>query len=235
MAMDFHIGTSGYSYKEWKGTFYPGDLPADRMLGFYSGRFNAVEINNTFYRMPRSSVMEQWREQVPDPFRFVLKTPQRITHRKKLEDIGSDFNYFLETARVLGDRLGPLLVQLPPWQRKDIEKLRALLALVPRDIRVALEVRHASWVDEEVTGVLRDANVALCVSDTEELERPADIVDSATWGYLRLRRCDYDETSLRAWLERIRGYEWRDVWVFFKHEDEGRGPDFARDFASLVS
>ena len=233
--MDLHIGTSGYSYKEWKGTFYPEDLAANRMLEFYANHFGAVEINNTFYRMPRANVLEQWSKQVPHHFRFVLKMPQRITHKKKLADVEEDLDYFVTTARVLGPRLGPLLVQLPPWLRKDIEKIRAFLARIPSDVRIALEVRHASWNDEEVREILRGADVALCVADTEDLDQPSEITSTAGWGYLRLRRCDYKETDLRAWRERILGFDWSDAWVFFKHEDEGRGPDFARIFASLAS
>jgi len=228
--MQIRIGTSGYSYKEWKGTFYPDDLPASKMLGYYAERFDTVEINNTFYRMPKTSVLESWKAETPDGFRFVLKASQRITHRKDIEESKSAAEYFFRTAATLGEKLGPVLVQLPPWAKRSDERLETILATVPDGISVAIEFRHESWNDPEVHAILRRHDAALCVSDTEDLAAPAPIVATASRGYLRLRRCDYDQAVLAAWRDRIEREAWDEAWVFFKHEDEGKGPDFAAMF-----
>jgi uncharacterized protein YecE (DUF72 family) len=168
-----YTGTSGFSYAEWKGSFYPEDLPAAKFLSYYSGRLPAVEINNTFYRMPKASMLEGWRDAVGDDFRFVLKVSQRITHRQRLVDCGDSVRYLLETSAVLGEKRGPFLVQLPPFLRKDAERLRGFLAVWPRDVPAAFEFRHRSWFDDEVLAVLRDAGMALCVADTDEAEGKA--------------------------------------------------------------
>lgn len=229
------VGTSGFSYKEWKGSFYPEDLPASKMLSFYADHFGSVEINNTFYRMPEAKTLEKWAAEVPDGFTFVLKAPQRITHQKKLANVEDDVRWFVEVAGALGPKLGPLLFQLPPYLRKDVEKLRTLLALVPRERRVALEVRHASWVDEEVHEALRERDAALCLADTDEVADPeALVVRTASWGYLRLRRTDYSDEQLAAWRDRIVRQSWSEAYVFFKHEDEGKGPAFAKRFLALT-
>ncbi|MEO8379003.1 MAG: DUF72 domain-containing protein, partial [Acidobacteriota bacterium] len=188
------VGTSGYSYKEWKGTFYPSDLPAAKMLTYYAGHFGSVEINNTFYRMPEEKTMEKWAGEVPDDFTFVLKAPQRITHQKKLAGVEDDVRQLVEVGQVLGAKLGPLLFQLPPYSRKDVEKLRALLARIPPGVRVALEVRHDSWLAEDVYDALREHDAALCAADTDEVADPAALlVPTASWGYLRLRRTEYSD------------------------------------------
>ncbi len=225
------VGTSGYSYKEWKGTFYPADLPAAKMLPFYAQHFGSVEINNTFYRMPEAKTMEKWSGEVPDGFTFVLKAPQRITHQKKLAGIEDEVRHLLEVAAVLGPKLGPLLFQLPPYLRKDVEKLRGLLSLIPHGWRIALEVRHDSWLDDEVYALLRQHDVPLCLSDTDEVADPDTLlVKTASWGYLRLRRTEYTDEQLAAWSHRIDAQSWSDAYVFFKHEDEGKGPAFAKRF-----
>jgi uncharacterized protein YecE (DUF72 family) len=225
------VGTSGYSYKEWKGTFYPADLPAAKMLSFYAEHFGSVEINNTFYRMPAASATEKWASEVPDGFTFVLKAPQRITHQKRLVGVEDEVRYFLEMASLLGPKLGPLLFQLPPNLRKDVEKLRGFLSLIPHNWRIALEVRHDSWVDDEVYSVLREHDVPLCLSDTDEVTDPDSlIVKTASWAYMRLRRSDYSDEQLDAWRRRIDAQSWSDAYVFFKHEDEGKGPVFAKRF-----
>lgn len=230
------VGTSGYSYKEWKGTFYPDDLPAAKMLSFYAAHFGSVEINNTFYRMPDAKTMEKWASEVPDGFTFVLKAPQRITHQKRLAGAEGDIRHFVEVGSVLGPKLGPLLFQLPPYFRKDVEKLRGLLAAVPRENRVAFEVRHESWLDDEVYSVLRDHDVALCASDTDEVADPDRIlVPTASWGYQRLRRTEYSDEQLAAWARRVESQSWSDAYVFFKHEDEGKGPAFAKRFLAALS
>jgi uncharacterized protein YecE (DUF72 family) len=232
--MHLVVGTSGYSYKEWKGTFYPDDLPAAKMLAFYAGRFGSVEINNTFYRMPEAKTLAKWSGDVPDGFTFVLKAPQRITHQKRLAGAEDDVRHFLDVAATLGPKLGPLLFQLPPYFRKDTAKLRGFLALIPAQRRVALEVRHESWLDDEVYAALREHDAALCLSDTDEVEDPDRlIVNTASWGYLRLRRTEYREGMLAAWRSRIERQTWSDAFVFFKHEDEGKGPQFAKEFLAL--
>jgi uncharacterized protein YecE (DUF72 family) len=228
------VGTSGYSYKEWKGIFYPEDLPAAKMLSFYAAHFGAVEINNTFYRMPEAKTLEKWRDEVPDSFTFVLKAPQRITHQKKLAGAEDDVRHLLEVAATLGPKLGPLLFQLPPYLRKDVPRLRDFLSTIPRDVRTALEVRHDSWLDDEVYALLRDHDVALCLADTDEVtDADALIVKTAGWGYMRLRRTEYTDEQLAAWRDRIAAQEWSDAFLFFKHEDEAKGPAFAKRYLSL--
>ncbi|HEX2832424.1 MAG TPA: DUF72 domain-containing protein [Thermoanaerobaculia bacterium] len=224
-------GTSGYSYKEWKGTFYPSDLPASKMLSFYAGHFGSVEINATFYRMPEAKTLAKWATEVPDTFTFVLKAPQRITHQKKLVGIEDDLHFFFDTAATLGSQLGPILFQLPPYFKKDIDKLRGLLSRLPEGTRAALETRHDSWLSDDVYDVLREHDAAFVAADTDEIEDPATIfTPTASWGYLRLRRSDYSDQQLKDWARRVEGTSWSDAYVFFKHEDEGKGPAFAKRF-----
>jgi len=219
--MQIRVGTSGFSYREWKGSFYPGDLKNADMLSYYAERFSSVEINNTFYRMPKASVLEGWAAQVPPDFLFVLKASQQITHRKRLREAGEPLAYLLETAATLGDRLGPLLFQLPPNLKKDVDRLRDFLALLPGGRPFAFEFRHETWSDDEVHDALRERNCALVCADTEASgEDGAPIVPTADWGYLRLRRCDYTAEELRPWADRIRAQPWERAFVFFKHEDE---------------
>lgn len=232
--MTLHVGTSGYSYKEWKGPFYPEDLAEKQMLRFYGERFRTVEINNTFYRMPKTSVLEAWAGEVPDGFTFVLKASQRITHVQRLKDAGDSVSYLLKVAAALKERLGPLLFQLPPNLKKDAPRLREFLALLPAQTRAAFEFRHASWFDEEVFGLLREHQAALCIAEAEnDLEVP--FVKTADWGYLRLRRPDYGDAELKTWAERVQGQGWEDAFVFFKHEDEGMGPKMAARFLELAA
>jgi uncharacterized protein YecE (DUF72 family) len=232
--MNLYVGTSGYSYKEWKGTFYPRDLPDKQMLRFYGERFRTVEINNTFYRMPKAAVLEGWANEVPADFKFVLKAPQRITHMQRLKNAGDSVSHLLEVSAALKERLGLLLFQLPPNLKKDVQRLQEFLALLPPQRRVTFEFRHQSWFDEEVFGVLRDHGAALCIAEAEDsLEIP--FVATADWGYLRLRRPDYGDAELRTWLRRVREQGWQDVFVFFKHEDEGKGPEMAKRLMELAS
>jgi uncharacterized protein YecE (DUF72 family) len=228
--MNLYVGTSGYSYKEWKGTFYPKDLPAQEMLRYYGERFRTVEINNTFYRMPKAAVLEGWAEAVPADFKFVLKAPRRLTHLKGLGDAGNAMSYFLEVAGTLAKRRGPLLFQLT--SKKDVPGLGALLAMLPQQYPAALDFRHQSWFDDEVFGVLRD-RAALCIADAEsDLDVP--FVATTDWGYLRLRRDDYSDAELKKWLARIRAEAWRDAFVFFRHEDEAKGPRLAQRLLALA-
>ena len=231
--MNLHVGTSGYSYKEWKGSFYPEKIPAKDMLRFYSERLSTVEINATFYRLPQKSTLENWKEQVPKTFRFSLKAPQRITHFKRLKEVSEDAKYFLDIAATLEDQLGVVLFQLPPNMRKDLSRLETFLRELPTQPRTAFEFRHPTWFDDDVLEMLRARNCALCVSDTDDL--PATHIDkTADWGYLRLRRVLYSEEHLQDWLKRVRDQNWNETFVFFKHEDEGTGPRLAAQFLKLA-
>ena len=231
--MKLHVGTSGYSYKEWKGNFYPEDLPAKEMLSYYSRRLPAVEINNTFYRLPQPRMIENWKAQVPARFRFSIKASQRITHIKRLNNVADETKYLLETAALLEGRLGVVLFQLPPNMKKDSGRLRAFLDLLPAGTRAAFEFRHETWFDEETFDLLREKDCALVVSDTDE--KPlTEIIGTAQWGYLRLRRTFYDESDLVEWLRRVREQKWKDAFVFFKHEDEGTGPKLAAQFIEMA-
>jgi uncharacterized protein YecE (DUF72 family) len=233
--MQVLVGTSGYSYKGWKGSFYPEELKAADMLRHYAQRLQTVEINNTFYRMPKASLLEHWAEQVPESFVFVLKGSQRITHRLRLKDADDAVAYLFATAATLGAKLGPVFFQLPPYLKKDVARLRSFLALLPVERPVAFEFRHETWFDEEVYGALRERGVALCAADTDESgDAGAPIVPTASWGYLRLRRADYSEGDLRAWADRIRAQSWERAFVFFKHEDAGKGPALAADFRRVL-
>src|SRR3989441_5483844 len=221
--MNLYVGTSGYSYKEWKGTFYPDELPDKQMLRFYGERFRAVEINNTFYRMPKASVLESWAAAVPADFKFVLKASHRITHMQRLKDSDDSVSYLLEVAGALKERLGPLLFQLPPYLKKDAPRLGEFLGLLPPDRPAAFEFRHQSWFDEEVFGLLREHQAVLCIAEAEnDLEIP--FVSTADWGYLRLRRPDYGDADLKTWAERVRRQDWRGALIFFKNEGGGEGP-----------
>jgi len=231
--MPLFVGTSGYSYKEWKGSFYPEKLPAKEMLAYYASRLPAVEINNTFYRLPQKSVLENWRDQVPESFRFSVKASQRITHFKRLNGVVDETNYLLETAAALEERLGPVLFQLPPNMKKDLDRLQKFLETLPAGTKATWEFRHPTWFDDDVLQLLSNHNHALCISDTDDL--PVNHVDkTADWGYLRLRRVNYSPENLVEWLQRVRDQAWNDAYVFFKHEDEGTGPKLAGEFLKLA-
>lgn len=232
--MDLRPGTSGFSYDEWKGPFYPEDVAKDAMLSFYAAHLPAVEINNTFYRMPKGAVLEKWCAEVPATFRFVLKAPQRITHHRKLRDPDS-VAYFFSQAAHLGERMGPTLFQLPPWLKKDVPLLTDFLATVPPERRIALEVRSSTWLDDEVLEILRARDVALCIADFDESERSIPFVPTASWGYLRLRAERYDDAQLREWIDRVSAQPWSSAWVFFKHEGEGVAPRLAMRFGELAT
>ncbi len=231
--MNLHVGTSGYNFPEWKGSFYPAKLPAAKMLEYYAARLQTVEINYTFYRMPTPKIVAGWAATVPETFTFVLKAPQRITHVARLKDIDDTLRYFCETAAGLGARLGPLLFQLPPNFKKDTARLANLLAQLPPGVRAACEFRHASWFADDVYELLRTYNGALCVADTGDATTP--LVATADFGYLRLRDEGYDEQGLAAWMDRVRelGAGWRDAFVFFKHEGSGEGPRLAERLLQL--
>jgi uncharacterized protein YecE (DUF72 family) len=223
--MDVLVGTSGYAYKEWKGSFYPEDLPASKFLPYYAERLSTVEANNTFYRMPTAKALEAWNGQVPESFRFAVKAPQRITHQKRLVGAGDSLALLFEATAVLGSRLGPILFQLPPNLKKDAGKLRDFLAQLPPSCAAAFEFRNPSWFDDETFSNLRARNAALVISESEKLEAP--LVATADWGYLRLRREDYVDADIGAWAQKIREQPWSKAYVYFKHEDAGKGPKLA--------
>jgi uncharacterized protein YecE (DUF72 family) len=219
-------GTSGYSYDEWKGNFYPEKMAAKDMLRFYAERFPTVEINNTFYRMPKEALLQGWADQVPESFTFVIKASQRMTHIKRLKECDELLALLFRVTATLGPRLGPLLFQLPPNFRKDVPRLKGFFDAMPERRRVAFEFRHASWFDDEVYETLRGQGAALCVADTGE-EPAMPLVATTDWGYLRLRREDFSDQDLRDWARRIGEQPWGDAYVFLKHEEEGKGPKLA--------
>ena len=222
------VGTSGYNYPEWKGTFYPETMPAAKMLPYYAERFQTVEINYTFYRTPTEKILDGWNRATPEGFKLTLKAPKRITHDARLRDCADRVQSFLETAAILGPKLGALLFQLPPNLKKDLALLDAFLAAFPPRVCAAFEFRHVSWLDDEVYGRLRDRNLALCVADSEKLSTP--VVVTADYGYFRLRDEGYDPAGIERWATVIaESTEGRsDVFVYFKHEESGKGPQFAR-------
>jgi uncharacterized protein YecE (DUF72 family) len=214
-------GTSGYAFKEWKGVFYPPEIGDDAWLGYYAGKFPTVEINNTFYRLPRQDVLRTWASEVPESFTFSVKASMRITHHARLKPAcASALDFLLENTGVLGERLGPVLFQLPPNMEKDVQRLRGFLGLLPPNRRFTIEFRHESWFDEGVFAALREHDVAMCLNEQEEFACP--IQATATWGYVRLHRLDYDAASLGNWASCIASQSWSDAYVYFKH-DEGTG------------
>jgi uncharacterized protein YecE (DUF72 family) len=231
-AMRVRVGTSGYSYKEWKGPFYPSDLPAGEFLRFYGARFPTVEINNTFYRMPTSKLALGWCEEVPGDFTFAVKAPQRITHMAKLKNSAETVATFVRAVTPMGSRLGPLLFQLPPFLRKDVPRLAEFLAQAPAGVRMAFEFRHASWFDDEVWATLRAHGAALCVAEGETLESP--LVATADWGYVRLRRDAYPDDVVTDWAKRILAQPWKEAFVYLKH-DKGDAPSVAARLTSALA
>jgi uncharacterized protein YecE (DUF72 family) len=227
--MHFFVGTSGYSYPKWKGSFYPEKLPQKQMLSYYAERFAAVEINNSFYRMPTKSDMKSWAGQVPNTFRFALKAPQAITHFKRLNNAQEEAKQLFKTTLLLKARQGPVLFGLPPNLKKDLPRLEAFLRLVPKRVQAAFEFRHQSWFTEDVFDCLRAHRCALCIADAEDLP-PQKVIATAGWGYIRLRGERYTEKSLAKWAEQLKSQDWKEAYVFFKHEDTGTGPKFAARF-----
>ena len=230
--MKIYVGTSGYGYKEWKGIFYPEKIPPKEMLRFYSERLSSVEINNTFYHMPTKGVLESWAEQVPRDFVFALKAPQVITHVKQLKNVGEETEYLFSALLALGRKLGPILFQFPKGFRADHGVLKDFLALIPGNMSCAFEFRSPSWLDVEILDLLREKGCSLCIADADE--NPAnEIISTAAWGYLRLRRSDYPDADLSQWIERILSQKWERVFVFFKHEEGAKGAEMAMRFQEL--
>lgn len=224
--MKLLAGSSGYSYKEWKGPFYPEKLAASKMLAYYAERLPTVEINNTFYRLPKREVLAGWAEQVPDDFRFSIKASRKITHFKKLEDCSDELTFLLNNLGALGDKLGAILFQLPPYLKCGLQRLTDFVAQLPDGTPAAFEFRHQSWADDEVFSLLRERNFAWVVADTDKA--PSDgIIATADWGYLRLRRAAYSDADLAVWRDRFGKTQWQRALVFFKHEDEAAAPQLA--------
>jgi uncharacterized protein YecE (DUF72 family) len=212
-------GASGYSFKEWKGSFYPGKIKPEDMLAWYAQRLPTVEINNTFYQMPKASVLEHWAAVVPQDFRFAIKAPRRITHdaRLKADAAADSVAYLYRVLETLGDKRGPVLFQLPPFLKQDLARLGEFLQLLPAGHQAAFEFRHDSWFDDAVYAALQAAGAALCLSERED-DRPPPLVETAPWGYLRLRLEDYGEADFAQWAERIQATAWTDVHAYFMHE-----------------
>jgi uncharacterized protein YecE (DUF72 family) len=222
------VGTSGYNYPEWRGSFYPEKFPTTKMLPYYAERFPTVEINNTFYRMPNEKTVDGWSQETPDRFKLTLKAPRRITHDARLRDCADSVHRFLEVAATLGPKLGALLFQLPPYLKKDLALLDAFLATLPARVCAAFEFRHTSWLDDEVYARLKARNLALCVADSEKLSTPVEI--TAEYAYFRLRDEGYTPQDIATWARTIgdKTSGCSDVFVYFKHEEAGKGPQFAR-------
>ena len=230
------VGTSGYNYPEWKGSFYPADLSAAKMLPYYASKFRTVEINYTFYRMPTSKIVAGWAAQVPADFRFTLKAPKRITHDKRLRaaEVADSLRMFVSVAGELGPQLASLLFQLPPNFKKDLVLLNEFLSLLPPKATAAFEFRHASWLDDEVFAALTARNLALCIADSEARQTPA--IATADYAYLRLRDEGYGDADVARWTETAKqlAATCSDVFVYFKHEDEGKGAQFAQQMMGLL-
>ena len=230
------VGTSGYNYPEWKGSFYPADLPAGKMLPYYASKFQTVEINYSFYRMPTSKIVAGWAAQVPAGFRFTLKAPRRITHDKRLRaaDVADALQAFVSVAGELGPRLGALLFQLPPNFKKDLPLLNEFLSLLPPRIAAAFEFRNDSWLDDEVYAALQARNIALCIADSEKRQTPT--LTTADYAYFRLRDQGYQNADIARWTESVTalGAKCSDVFVYFKHEDEGKGAAFGQHMLTLL-
>ena len=233
--MALWVGTSGYAYPEWRGSFYPEKMQTSKMLPYYAERFATVEINNTFYRMPNAKLLEGWSAQTPENFKLTLKAPQRITHQKRLRDCADEVKYFLEVAATLGPKLGAILFQTPPYLRMNLEVLDGFLAMLPAGLCAAFEFRHKSWLEPEVFSRLQAKGLALCVADSENFSTPVEI--TAGYAYFRLRDEGYQPQDIERWAgvirEKTQGSS--DVFVYFKHEEAGIGTEFAKQLIKNLS
>lgn len=232
--MKLHVGTSGYSYKEWQGFFYPEKISPKEMLRFYGERLNAVEINYTFHHMPTERIIVPWGEQVPDDFLFVFKAPQIMTHVKRLQAVNEEADYFFRTVALMKGRLGATLFQFPAFFKANLPRLEAFLDLIPAEVRCAFEFRSDTWQEAGVANLLANRGHTLCIADTDE--RPArEVSSTAAWGYLRLRRSGYGEADLARWTEQINSQQWQRAFIFFKHEEEAMGPKLALRLRELAA
>lgn len=227
-----HVGTSGFSYKEWKGAFYPADLKNDAMLGYYSARLPSVELNNTFYRMPKKEMVANWAQQVPAGFTFAVKASQRITWTQKLKDCEQLLGWLFEAIAPLEAKLGCVFYQLPKYVKKDTGLLATFLSQQQPGMKVAFEFAHESWLEDDAVALLKQHDAAVVLSDKAGAPTP-ELVDTGSWGYLRLRREAYSDYDLRAWRERITACGWKEAFVFFKHEDDCAGPALAQRMIAL--
>ena len=228
-------GASGYSFKEWRGTFYPEKMKPEEMLPFYSTRLPTVEINNTFYRFPRPNVLEEWNRVTPAQFKFAIKAPRRITHigRLKPESVTEAIGFLYNNMGPLGDKRGPVLFQLPPNMKKDIDRLRTFLEFLPGGRKFTFEFRHSSWFDEDVVDALRAKDVAMTIIDQDDFATPP--IASASWGYVRLHRLDYDAKALADWAARVKEQPWSEAYVYFKHDEGvGSGPPAVDAFRKIL-
>lgn len=227
------IGTSGFQYPEWKGTFYPEDLSAKKMLGYYAGHFPTTEVNYSFYRIPSVKTLSGWAAETPADFRFSLKAPQQMTHVKRLRDCRDVLERFWDAARNLREKLGAILFQLPPYFRKDIAVLKDFLGGLPPEMQSAFEFRHDSWFDDEVFAALRANKAALCIAESEKLATP--VVATAEHGYFRLRDSGYTVGDISRWANVIQSHQKqpKDIYVYFKHEESGVGPKFAKQMLEI--
>ena len=230
--MALYVGTSGFSYKEWKGSFYPEAIAASEMLRYYASHLRAVELNNTFYRMPQPSMIESWKAQVSENFRFSVKAPQSITHFRRLNNAKPQTQLMLKTVAALESRLGAVIFRLPENMKKDLKRLEVFLKELPPDSPAVFDFRHPTWFDDEVVELLRSQKRVFCMSDIEDLPE-SYTYKTADWGYVRLRRVQYSDADLKVWVKRIKAQKWKDTYVFFKHEDEGTGPKLAARFMAL--
>jgi len=212
-------GASGYSYKEWKGDFYPAGIKSDAMLAWYAARLPTVEINNTFYRMPRTDVLETWASATPDTFRFAIKASRRITHqaRLKADEVADSVDFLYRNLASLGAKRGPVLFQLPPFMKKDVPRLSQFVRLLPEGHNAAFEFRNGTWFTDDVYDVLKAAGAALCVSERED-NAPPPLVETAPWGYVRLRLEAYSDSDLEQWANRLVATAWRQIYLYFMHE-----------------
>jgi len=228
------IGTSGFQYPEWKGKFYPEDLSTKKMLPFYAGKFSTTEINYTFHRIPSEKTLSNWNAETPAQFRFTLKAPKQITHVQRLVGSADTLEYFWKVAQTLGEKLGAVLFQLPPFLKKDLPRLEDFLAVVPSGMKAAFEFRHESWFADDVFAALKNHNAALCIADSESLTTP--VVMTSSFGYFRLRD-QYDKADLERWVKIISKERERlgDIFVYFKHEESGAGPEFATQLTKLLT
>lgn len=233
--MDFWIGTSGFQYPEWKGTFYPEKLAVGKMLTYYAERFTTTEINYSFRRIPSAKTIENWANATPPRFRFTLKAPEKVTHVARLLNCAETLKFFASVILGLGDKLGIVLFQIPPGFKCDVQILGAFLDELPSEIRAAFEFRHASWFCDEVYQTLREHNVALCIAESEKITAPTII--TSDFGYLRLRRQDYVTSDIERWAKFVRAQadQWNDVFIYFKHEESGLGPKLAKQMMDELS
>ncbi|OAI51614.1 hypothetical protein AYO47_01380 [Planctomyces sp. SCGC AG-212-M04] len=232
--MNWHIGTSGYSYPAWKGTFYPDKLPARKFLNYYATQFDTVEYNGSFRTLPSEKAMDGWAAETPETFRFVLKSPQKITHIRRLKEVGDDLKQLAACVSKLKTRSAPVLFQLPPNLKQDLPRLDEFLKQVGNSMQAAMEFRHETWLNDDTYALLKKHKAALVVADAEDLpETP--LIPTSDWGYLRLRREEYTDAGLKKWIARIEAMKWKDVYVFFKHEDTGTGPELGQRLLRLVA